>query len=279
MILYKYCDPKGVDILESLRIKVTPPIEFNDPFELTPQVVGTMSSQEIEATQSDPDFLEYSYQSRIAAGTFRGSKAKFEAYMRERKEEEIQGFLRIGVPALRKGLVAVQLRELSKDIGVLCLSETGLDILMWAHYCAAHTGLVIGLTTEYAPLNAGDKLLRVSYEPERARLDLAWTPESDQYTEYVKKLVLTKSLQWRYEQEWREIFSLRQCGIERQDNRTSYFVTIKPRLITRVILGCRCDDQTVAAVKAALSKPGFRHVVLEKAVLHEREFALEAVSL
>ena len=43
-VLYKYCDPRGIDILQSLRLKVTPPNQFNDPFEFMPRVETEISA-------------------------------------------------------------------------------------------------------------------------------------------------------------------------------------------------------------------------------------------
>jgi hypothetical protein len=36
--LFKYCDGNGIDILQWLRLKVTPPNQFNDPFEFLPKI-------------------------------------------------------------------------------------------------------------------------------------------------------------------------------------------------------------------------------------------------
>lgn len=37
MILYKYCDEKGIDLLQNTRIKIANLAEINDPFEFLPQ--------------------------------------------------------------------------------------------------------------------------------------------------------------------------------------------------------------------------------------------------
>ena len=40
MILYKYCGPERVDVLDSGMIGLTRPRSFNDPFEFSPDVAG-----------------------------------------------------------------------------------------------------------------------------------------------------------------------------------------------------------------------------------------------
>lgn len=43
-VLYKYCDPCGIDVLARLRLKITH--RFNDPFELAPQIEAGMDKAE-----------------------------------------------------------------------------------------------------------------------------------------------------------------------------------------------------------------------------------------
>jgi hypothetical protein len=238
-----------------------------------------MTPQQIEAVLADPAFLEYSYRTQMAAGKFPGSRAQFDALMEKQRPQQAREFATIGVPAVAQLLRTRQLIELSKDIAVLCMSEIETEILMWAHYAAGHSGLVVGFTTEHRPLSATDKLLQVVYESERAKLELAWTRDSPEYGRYVKELVTTKSPGWRYEREWRELFPLNRCKTEEQPSRRLYFVGIPSRLITRVILGWKCAEETEEAVRIALAQPYLQHVVLEKAVLHETAFALEVVKL
>ena len=38
MILYKYCDERGIDLLKNMRIKISPLSDVNDPFEFLPQL-------------------------------------------------------------------------------------------------------------------------------------------------------------------------------------------------------------------------------------------------
>ena len=43
MTFYKYAAESGIKILENLKLKVSPPNEFNDPFELTPKSKFTLT--------------------------------------------------------------------------------------------------------------------------------------------------------------------------------------------------------------------------------------------
>ena len=110
-ILYKYMSFESAEkVLMSNLIKVTPPNEFNDPFDILP---GGYSGDTKKAAESycttNPE--------------------KFENKLKNRKFTELQN-------------------KFSKDFGIISLSENKNNILMWSHYADNHKGVVIGFKTE-----------------------------------------------------------------------------------------------------------------------------------
>jgi hypothetical protein len=72
MILYKYADDSGIRILEDLRLKVTPPNEFNDPFEITPNTRRARPLAEMMAdVRPETKFFQGVYEDMVADGTSR----------------------------------------------------------------------------------------------------------------------------------------------------------------------------------------------------------------
>ena len=57
MEVYKYCGDLGVEILEKLELKVTPPNQFNDPFEFAPHMVCTNPKRRSELMLQSKAFL------------------------------------------------------------------------------------------------------------------------------------------------------------------------------------------------------------------------------
>ncbi|HZF02169.1 MAG TPA: hypothetical protein VE344_09775 [Methylomirabilota bacterium] len=49
MGLFKYTNHFGVNILRDLQLKVTPPNEFNDPFEFSPYLIGVVDDAHAES--------------------------------------------------------------------------------------------------------------------------------------------------------------------------------------------------------------------------------------
>jgi hypothetical protein len=124
-----------------------------------------------------------------------------------------------------------------RNVGVLSLSEKWLDILMWSHYANSHKGICIGF--DYT------KLFFIFNGKPLWAVDIKY-PESNQYPkrDYLDdpdtrvKLYLTKSLDWKYEKEWRIIFPEKGRTVQK----------FEPDAIVSVHLGCQIskeDKETV----------------------------------
>lgn len=78
MILYKYAGDSGLRILEDLRLKVTPPNEFNDPFEVTPNSKRARPLAELVAdARQDSKFFRGVYGDMVADGEYVGTFDQF----------------------------------------------------------------------------------------------------------------------------------------------------------------------------------------------------------
>jgi hypothetical protein len=100
-------------------------------------------------------------------------------------------------------------------IGVLSLSETPADPLMWAHYASSHSGLVIGFTTDNDFFRCGQRNTEPGGEafyPVRYALE---RPRRRSYVDVTARDALfTKSPHWSYEREWRRYQLIRHADTE-----------------------------------------------------------------
>jgi hypothetical protein len=164
-ILYKYCTPTGVDVLRNLRIKVTPPNQFNDPFELAPRMEQEMSREQAFNSLTEPLVLARTYKQAIDSNQFVGTYDEFLRFIREYSEHFAQGLIK-RYPESATEFRRDHINMVSEKVGLVCLSEVPDDILMWSHYSGSHTGLVIGFRTTH-PFFANPPLLKVDYQKER----------------------------------------------------------------------------------------------------------------
>jgi Protein of unknown function (DUF2971) len=125
---------------------------------------------------------------------------------------------------------------IENQIGVVSFAGCQDDLLMWAHYADSHRGVVIEFDANKL---VGQILWRSADffgEANRVQYSELW-PTINFYTEtswqQVNKLLLTKSIHWKYEQEWRIVV---------KDRRLSPKLQFAPEFMTAIYLGCRISD-------------------------------------
>ncbi|WP_233527755.1 DUF2971 domain-containing protein [Serratia sp. PAMC26656] len=101
--------------------------------------------------------------------------------------------------------------EINQNLACLCLSKNPLNVLMWSHYADKHQGFVVAIDTEKAGFDDEEKCLitapkgDIDYLGSRIKSKLKINQENIYNTDIIRKLLLTKSLHWQYEEEIRII--------------------------------------------------------------------------
>ena len=122
------------------------------------------------------------------------------------------------------------LMEMSNKLGILCLSATPFNILMWSHYADKHKGVVLqferkGLKKRF------NYLEDVKYKNNIIDVKIL----GNNLKEWDKLLLLNKSSDWNYEEEWRIITEPE----KRRDKHINPRVFRFPKeILTGIILGC-----------------------------------------
>lgn len=225
-------------------LKFTCPLEFNDPFDCMPSY-NPASIDNLNKTR--PDLI------RMAGAYHKLSPAK----RMQRTGVFIQNIRRV----VESGDFV---RGLVSGLGVLSLSRTATNILMWSHYADHHKGFVVELQI---PMDAPAELLErmvphpVQYLTERPMFDMAMGCDIDGY-------FLTKSMDWEYEQEERTLTTAEGPGIHPYS---------RENFLCSVIAGSRMGateyNQLKAAVQQASRDIG-REVALHKAQLANNKYAV-----
>lgn len=266
MRLYTYCPKYGVDILQMLRLKVTPPNRFNDIFEFTPTSIGANPAKWAEAAEI-PQFAA-ELQERLAARgkIFQGSHEEFRNFLEREAKEPV-----FASSEQTKEMCREILDHISKTHGLMCFSKRKNNLLMWSHYADGHKGMVIGL--EIPPHL---KTLEADYQSRRLpwRFSKDLTPQ--EFLEETERLIRRKSFHWRYEREVRMLWSLADCEHTVDcDGNTRYFKKITRGTIREVILGYRCEVNSAleTSVRQAIEENQLQ-VTLQRAEPSDLRFGL-----
>jgi hypothetical protein len=215
----------AIDIIAQHRLYVSPPTSFNDPFDCR---------ENLSFEGSEEQKLERAVQKIMKdKPSISISEARLAAPNRLRIVEQ-HGRTQI------KALIENQL-------GIVSFAGSRDNLLMWAHYANAHRGIVIEFDANKL---SGDTSLRsVDFFGEALQVQYVETlPTTNFFTEdsvkQVKKLLLTKSSHWKYEQEFRMVV---------KDRKRSPSLSFTPEYVTAIYLGCRIEDSDRRAVLDCLA--------------------------
>ncbi len=190
-IFYKYTKFFDIERLQDLHLRLSTPPILNDPFE--------------SLLNKD---LEDALLSKISLDDLLG---EINFYHTKTDEELLQLLIK---------------RHL-EIIGVVSLSETPRNLLMWAHYADEHKGICIGFDKNnifdksYKQDNKRISLtpIKVNYDDMRPRFEIddktplnegidSYARTKSMLEQHIKKHLLTKSDEWIYEKEHRCIIPL-----------------------------------------------------------------------
>ncbi|HGJ5862611.1 MAG TPA: DUF2971 domain-containing protein [Arsenophonus nasoniae] len=149
-----------------------------------------------------------------------------------------------------------QKKEINKKEGLICLSKSWRNPLMWGHYADRHKGIVLGFEVK-------DRLWDIKYESKLidAPIDLTYNFAKKKF---IKKLMTTKFKDWEYENEVRVFQKL--SGTECLKEGENYFRNFNEDFILKeVIFGSMCSLSDMKETLKLIKKPRFSSVEITKA--------------
>jgi Protein of unknown function (DUF2971) len=186
MIVYKYLSVDvGTKVLTNSSIRFTQPAALNDPFE----ALWRLDDDSINET------------------------INFVRVGLEKEGETITPDLELQIQNGIPNLIDKLHYDFSEVIGFLSLSKKNNKSLMWSHYSDFHKGLVIGFDRDLFKPNhplvfeSKPALLDVEYSESRP----IYKQKTGDYEKQLMDLLLTKSIDWQYEEEVRSVMRLSYC--------------------------------------------------------------------
>ncbi|WP_086382305.1 DUF2971 domain-containing protein [Caballeronia sordidicola] len=139
-----------------------------------------------------------------------------------------------------KKLAQSSFDHVADSTGIHSLTKTPRSLLMWAHYGAEHKGICLQFYIP-ADFERFREALPVAYSGDFTSLN--WLSDMDT-GEAALRAFITKSTEWKYEEEYRLLQRLRA--------RSS--VDFLPGALVGVIYGARCPDETVKHVHGLIER-------------------------
>ena len=282
MTFYKYAAESGIKILENLKLKVSPPNEFNDPFELTPKSKFTLTLDGmLNEMKANPD----SYRDVHAAMKKDGLTHTFEEFIKILPAMHSHKFNEFR-ERMRKKLVEMDMQsinEASRTLGILCVSKTSRSIPMWSYYANHHKGIAVGLDFSKVGNGLPGIFGKVRYCKSRRGVNPWLVSANAKWLKQARGVIFTKSQDWLHEAEYRRVFRLKDLihATPDQNGNRHFFLDIEGSAIREIVLGCRIDEAYEKRIRTELERrpKTFGHIKLSRCKRHSTRFELEIVSI
>lgn len=253
--ILRYLPPERVDCLRNEEVCFTPPLRFNDPFDLCPVILPVTNRAFWEARFQEgilvPDPKSLGWPRGKTRRVISKEKRKF-------VEQCLANPQRI-MDKLISGIV----QTINETLGVLCFSRVNDDLLMWAHYADKYKGFVVEFDSEASEFRNLGKLRRVTYSADRPVLDPTAPARIEPF--------LKKSTHWAYEQEFRIVCRLQYCERRLMNGVELFFVHLPRSCIKAVFFGNRIPPDAAKQISEAMAGSPAQ---LFQAHLHSREYRL-----
>lgn len=276
MTLYKYVTPERLDVLTTGLIRYTQAAATNDPFELRPffeslvtedYLLKLLKDEPIDVTQQ---FMK-AYEEQPQEIKDKVSREHMLAYVKSvldstEGQAAVWDFLRqflhhldAFAPRFRDQLAD----QLGSKVGILSLTEVPDSPVMWAHYAANYTGLVICFNERHPHFDRrrseNDEFLhlrRVRYVKDTHHKSLAGLTGQE--------IFVTKRDDWSYESEWRILAPLQMADkVLGKAPESIHLFTLPAACIEGVIVGPKAHDSLVSQLRDLRSRDhGFHHLAI-----------------
>lgn len=151
------------------------------------------------------------------------------------------------------------IRSLGQQFGVVCYSQNNDNMLMWSHYADNHRGICLGFEPT-VPFNQSHVGMVFSY---LNRVQYCKMVPPYQFGGFETKEIIdvfcTKSSDWEYEEEIRQIFDKKSQYVE------------YPGILKEIIFGCKTPKEDIQLIASIMSGKGIEFWFSEK---HDGQYSL-----
>jgi hypothetical protein len=236
----------GLKVLQHLSLKVTPPDQFNDLFEVSPVIERPVTKAEARASL------------RAAIGGDCRDRSLPVALGNDLAE------VVLGLKSNPSDLNYVAQQSVpstvSQRYGIVCFSEVPDDMRMWAHYAAHSHGIMLEFDPA-APLFCGAGFFKVEYDNNRVVSE----PQVVDEISKVVALARRKCRDWENEAECRLVVPLDQTTTLQTDGgQPLRLLKIEPAWIRSVTVGQRASFEIKAEINKLLRRPELQHLHAER---------------
>lgn len=245
-LYYKYLPPERLSYLDDELLRYTQPIDLNDPFECLPKKPSEKEFKDVIKMVSE--LLH---------------KKGFPL----NENDEILELEKIYNEAYQ---------NVNNDIGILSLTKNWNNTLMWSHYTNSHKGFCVGFDPkdEYFQnfLSNDEKkskiIMEVVYSNKRVEIPMELGKKKLAFEPFI-----TKSTDWKYEEEVRIISTLNISDKKINSNPVDiHLFKVPHRSIKEIVVGANMDKEKEDLIKDFCTK---NKIEFYKSKISNEQFNME----
>ncbi|WP_240006124.1 DUF2971 domain-containing protein [Pseudaquidulcibacter saccharophilus] len=283
------------DFLESGLLRMTPPSEFNDPFE----GLFNISDSNEYAEEFVCDYLKENKASqafdiriqKIEMGIKKGTSNRHERRksikvikspkIKKSFIKKINSNLKSFTPVVAESIdnASSSFATTRDKFGVLCLTENCFDTTMWAHYAEEGKGYLVEFDNSKHIIN--DEFYRegILYEPQKVfYLKSKSISLSKNNIESSQNPLLSKHDNWIYENEWRIIGETEKINLHKNSLGIG-LVEIKQDSVKSITLGYNINNADLKQYREVIKSGPFKNVNLRQATVNKEKLELEYIEI
>lgn len=285
--MYKYLVAERIDVLKHARIRFSQPSALNDPIEMQPSLEGAGENPQVRSSLEQ--ILAERFEHALLLTYYMSPESHTLSFdeFKARAEQEAPETAQILSRGTEQAMFSLNDTEMlrrirkefyeaiDKEVGVLSLTERPDNLIMWAHYAQQHQGFVIEFDETHPYFNQKptpdetDSLLKVKYSVDRPAQALMTGMD-------VLDMLLTKSKDWEYEQEWRLLRDLQEADLKMPNPMGDvHLFSFTPECLKGVILGARMLGKDRAEVLNLINDDArYKHVNVYQSSTDDMRFQL-----
>lgn len=252
-------DHRLIYLLSNKKLYRTTPSGFNDPYDCLAEIDDNVADENLLKW-----FRWYFNNQSFCSKEWQQKENIFSKYVNDINNNTVKDIDK----GLLIELIKSTLQRIVNKSRVICFSKGQANLLMWAHYADKHSGYCLSFDVKkLKDKNTLVGFFEVDYPPNESRPLIKLSPEENESFKLAEKILLTKSIHWKYEEEVRFV-----------SPDPNEYLCFTPEALTGIVFGAKMPPKYQTGFKFLVKTlKQWEHVSFYSAKLDPKKYVVNIV--